>query len=362
MNAGLGALWTRLAEVSPQATIFQTWEWAWSWWQHFSGRLRPLILVARDGQEVEGLAPLVLRSVRPFGIRKVELMGCGVSDYLDILALPGSEAEVAERLWAFMERDARAWDLIDFQQVPESSPWLETVLRLATERGWPAHLSVQEVCPAVQLPSSWQDFRAGLSKKLRFNLDRSRKLLDRLGPVRVERASGDDASKVLDMLFLLHGRRWIRRGLPGSFAFPRIRAFHRQAARELDKKGRLALRYLAVNGRIGAGLYCFEFRDTVFYYQAGFDPGLARYSPGAVLLGEAIRQAIEGGKRTFDFLRGGEPYKYRWLARDRQNLRLRIGQLTARSRLAWKLSFWQEAAERKVKEAVTPAPAPGGAC
>jgi CelD/BcsL family acetyltransferase involved in cellulose biosynthesis len=360
MNPELAPTWEGLAEASSQATIFQTWEWAWSWWQHLAGRARPLILVVRDGQDEMGLAPLALRSARPFGIRRIELLGCGVSDYLDMLALPGREVEVAERAWAFLEKNAGIWDLVDFQQVPEGSPWPEKLLRLAREQGWQAHLSVQEICPAAQLPASWQDFQAGLSKKLRFNLGRSRKLLDRLGPVRVEKACGRDAAKVLELLFLLHGRRWMRKGLPGSFASPRVRAFHRQAARELESKGRLALYYLAVNGRIGAGLYCFEFRDTVFYYQAGFDPGLARYSPGAIILSEAIRQAIESGKRRFDFLRGAEAYKYRWLARDRRNLRLRIGQPTPRSRLAWKLSFWQEAAERKIRETVASPCAPGG--
>jgi CelD/BcsL family acetyltransferase involved in cellulose biosynthesis len=360
MNPELAPTWERLAEASTHATIFQTWEWAWSWWQHFARRARPLILVARDGQDEVGLAPLALRVLQPFGIRRIELLGCGVSDYLDMLTLPGREVEVAERTWAFLEKSAGAWDLIDLQQVPESAPWLENLLRLAAQRGWPARLSIQEICPAAQLPSNWQDFQSSLSKKLRFNLGRSRKLLDKLGPVRVERARGKDAAKVLELLFLLHGRRWIRKGLPGSFASPKVRAFHRQAARELDSKGRLALYYLAVNGRIGAGLYCFEFRDTVFYYQAGFDPGLARYSPGAVILSEAIRRAIESGKRTFDFLRGAEAYKYRWLASDRRNLRLRIGQPSARSRLAWKLSFWQEAAERRVKEAVASPCVPGG--
>ena len=35
----------------------------------------------------------------------------------------------------------------------------------------------------------------------------------------------------------------------------------------------------------------------------------------------AMTAAIEEGLRTFDFLRGAEPYKYRWGARDRWNLR-----------------------------------------
>jgi CelD/BcsL family acetyltransferase involved in cellulose biosynthesis len=43
--------------------------------------------------------------------------------------------------------------------------------------------------------------------------------------------------------------------------------------------------------------------------QAGFEPGLARFRPGAVLLGYAIEHAIEEGNEVFDFLRGEHRYK-----------------------------------------------------
>jgi CelD/BcsL family acetyltransferase involved in cellulose biosynthesis len=37
-----------------------------------------------------------------------------------------------------------------------------------------------------------------------------------------------------------------------------------------------------------------------------------------------LRQAIEAGKRRFDFLRGDEPYKYEWGATDEPIQRLLV--------------------------------------
>jgi CelD/BcsL family acetyltransferase involved in cellulose biosynthesis len=53
-------------------------------------------------------------------------------------------------------------------------------------------------------------------------------------------------------------------------------------------------------------------------------------SPGMVLVAQSIRDAIEGGRRYFDFLRGDEPYKCRLTKSSRKTVTL----LVARSFLA----------------------------
>jgi CelD/BcsL family acetyltransferase involved in cellulose biosynthesis len=48
-----------------------------------------------------------------------------------------------------------------------------------------------------------------------------------------------------------------------------------------------------------------------------FDPAFERLSPGKLAFLHAIEAAIAEGCDTFDLLRGDEPYKYDWGARDR---------------------------------------------
>jgi hypothetical protein len=46
--------------------------------------------------------------------------------------------------------------------------------------------------------------------------------------------------------------------------------------------------------------------------KVGFDPAFARFSPGRVLLGEAIARAFDGGLRRVELGGGTEPYKLAW--------------------------------------------------
>ena len=55
---------------------------------------------------------------------------------------------------------------------------------------------------------------------------------------------------------------------------------------------------------------------TVYYYLGGFSSELSRFGPGNVLFARAMQRGIDRDYRVFDFLRGAEPYKYRWGATD----------------------------------------------
>jgi CelD/BcsL family acetyltransferase involved in cellulose biosynthesis len=74
--------------------------------------------------------------------------------------------------------------------------------------------------------------------------------------------------------------------------------------------------------RVGEVQYNLSAKGRVHAYLSGFDPQWSRFSPGAVLLGYSIRQAIEEGAIEFDFLRRPEPFKYAWGAHDRFNREL----------------------------------------
>ena len=81
-----------------------------------------------------------------------------------------------------------------------------------------------------------------------------------------------------------------------------------------------------------AALLAFWYGENALFYQTGWDPdsGVARMSPGMVLVAQCIRDSIEGGFRYFDFLRGDEAYKCRLTKSSRNTVTL----LVARSLLA----------------------------
>ena len=322
--AGLAALepeWQTLASVCATAAIFQTWEWNAAWWKHFGRYGRRLRLVTfRDAEgTLVGLAPLMTSFWYATPLRRLSFLGTGTSDYLDVLAAPGWEQEVAESLYTYLETTG-GWQIADFQQLRvgsflrEQFPPATNCLTVLDTLG--------EACPYLPLPSDWDALLRGLGKKTRANVGYYDRALTKVydveaGPVTDEA----DLDHEMARLFELHARRWNQRWLPGVFAGKRVQAFHRDAARRLLRQNWLRLFYLRLDGVTQASLYCFGYGNRFCYYQGGFEPTLARLSLGTVLTARAMQAAVAENREVFDFLRGDEPYKAKWTAHSHRNLR-----------------------------------------
>lgn len=329
--AGCEAGWRQItAAPGSRATVFQSWDWARAWWKHFGApvRRRLWVLEFSDNGQVIGYAPFYLPP-HPAPLRPLRLIGTGPSDYNDVVVLPGREADVAGALRAFLRDQRRDWDWLDVPQLRPESALLTGLegeeTRPAAARPLRRFFSPGETCPWVPLPASWDMFRATLGKKMRANVGYYDRQVGKLFEAHFRLATPETLAGDLDAFFALHQRRWNRRWLPGAFAARRARAFHEDVCARLLAAGHLRLHTLALDGEIQAALQCFQFNDRCAYYLGGFEPSLARLSIGTVLTGRAIRHAIEADHAAeFDLLRGDEPYKYRWGARDRHNVRLGI--------------------------------------
>lgn len=341
---GLRPEWSALLERCPEASPFQSPEWLLAWWRHLrGGRLRTLAF-RKEGRLV-ALAPLVVRSYFALPLRRICFLGTGATDYLDILAETGAATAAAEAMLEHFSRHRQGWGFVDLQQLPPAS-------RLSGERladPLRGEARLQEVCPYLPLETAFPDC---LPSRMRSNLRYYRRRLEReLGEVRFETARQDTLTELLEALFRLHQTRWRRRGLPGCFGGRRVQAFHREAAAGFLARGWLRLHALRIRGEVCAVLYCFVRGMRGYYYGGGFQPSLAAYSPGTLLTGYAIEDAQHHGAAEFDFLRGGERYKYLWGARDRQNRRLLAWHPAFPGSLAPTLVARETAVEHAVKQA-----------
>jgi len=64
--------------------------------------------------------------------------------------------------------------------------------------------------------------------------------------------------------------------------------------------------------------------ETLYCYLQGSAPAHEKLSPGVLLIGAVIEEAIAAGVRALDFLRGREPYKLWWGARERATYRRKL--------------------------------------
>lgn len=336
--------WNDLLARSRSESVFLAWEWMHAWWRHFGGRRSLRILAARDGRRLVGVLPLALEPpVAPLGLRTLGFLGTErvSSEYLDLFASPDREREAADAILESLLGTTEEWDWL---RMTDLLPDAAAGERFAAAPGCLVARAAGQRCPRLELPTSYEGYLASLSHKTRGMLRQLRRKLAARGATWETAIDEAGARKALAALYDLHARRWAARGLSGNFVDPRVRAFHEDLVGSWAGAGVVRLHTLRLDGRLLACLYALEWKGTLFYYQSGFDPvppdpalKLAGYSPGFVLLGHVIEDAIARGLRAFDFLRGPETYKLRFGAEPRETWTLTLvppGHARARGALA----------------------------
>ena len=296
-------VWDGLVAATRLRSPFLSWTWQREWAHVFAEERRLEIHGVEDGSG--GLVALLPLYESAPGTWQI-LGGADVSDYLDLMAVQGREEEAWMALLQSRTAERVEWEL---HAVPAASITVTALPQLAAAYGLAASVAVEERCPVLALPSSWETYLASLSGKHRHELMRKMRRLQRDAPdARVSSASAPaEIEARLGDFFHLH-----RRSLAGKARFmdSRMERFFRRVLIAFAERGAARLWFLDTPASAIAAFVTIEWDGTVGLYNSGFDPERAALSPGVVLLAHVVRDAIARGRRTFDFLRGEERYKY----------------------------------------------------
>jgi hypothetical protein len=298
------------------------------WWTIYGRTDRLHVLVARDGDDrLVGIAPLKKRRLSIFGVRLgevVEFIGTGgdvTPERLDFIIRPGLEAVVAAAMVDVLYEDPSVAG-IDLKPLAAASPVRPHLQAALGDHGsHPVGETPHSVCPVLTLPATWEAFQHGRSKNYRKKMGeyQRRCVRDYDATVRWSTTPAE-LSRDMAVLIDLHTRRWY--GTSRAFRTPEYIEFHRRFAAWLLAEGCLRLFVLESTDGPLAALYCFAQGGRYYFYQSGRDPERSRHRPGLVLMHAAIQQAIAEGVELFDFLSGGEAYKYIWAGEEQASVHL----------------------------------------
>ena len=344
--------WDDLFAVARPLSPFLTWEWMYAWWLCY-GRSDPnthlAMVTVSDGPDLVALLPTCVRPSRfvGTGLRTLTFLGTRPesSDYLDLIHRDPRDTDV----WGVILETVRSHlrlDRIRLDAVLDTSMTATRVPALAAAAGLSCRTSHQQTCPYLPIDGEWNDYLLGRGARFRQNLRRrTRRLFERNATFDWVTEPTDLAGTVRT-LFDLHHRRFARKGTSTRFLFQTRGAFHTRVSRWLLDRDALRLFRLRVEGKTVAALYCVTHSGRLFFYQSGLDPAWEPYSAGTVLMGQVLRHAHDHGLSEFDFLRGGEAYKFQWTTHARDLVQLDVG-LTRKGDAAAAVAHTVSAARRR---------------
>lgn len=351
--------WNALIEQA-DGTVFQTFEWQQSWWKYFGSSHRLHCLVFHSGATTIGIAPLFTEFVRYAGVplaRRLQFIGRGLSDYLQVISLPGYEKTVLSALVQHLRSNSHEWDIFDLEDVNESSPSCSLLPALLREAGLPVYRYRGNVCPQVTLPTTAQMLMQSLGPTTGYNFRRKFKRLQSNFKSEVElyRRETDDLRAAVDAFCAIHGARWKSQGHPSAFDDDHHRAFHLEVVTKFAKRDWLRMFFLRIDGTPSAVSFSFNYKKRIYMYQSNAygSEEVMKCSPGFLVRSIAMVEGISEGMQVFDFMRGDEPYKYKeWKASDTQNWLIRTASPRTFGRIRFRLYLLSELAGKSISRGI----------
>lgn len=285
-----------------------------------------MILLAKDGEKIVAIAPLMCSFYKLFGLglRKIEFLGTEHTDYRNFI-LTEKKSESMRLFLKYLSK--LNWDCLEFGNIPETAESIGA-LRGMLGKTRVQNEKVSSVCFYIPLRVSWNDFLKERGGNMRRNLRRRMKRLEEEHTVTFRRqANINSVQQDIDAFVYLHQKRWRLKGFEGSFGSdPRFRDFILDISKCFAEKKWLNLSFLTADDEPVSAALSFEYNGTMYYYHPAYNPAYSKFGVGNLLTMHLIEDSIRKGLAKFDFLAGTESYKRSWTPLTRNNLEVRYVQ------------------------------------
>jgi len=239
-----------------------------------------------------------------------------ISDFLDILVREADLEPFLDALFAHLTGPhATQWKTLDWVNLLETTPTLLALEKAAVKYNLSFHQERIQPAPVITLPDDFDVYLESLDNRYRREL--IRKMRNALGYfIPVEWYDVDDKnsldSEVDDFITMMREEE-----NKDTFLTDEMVAQIHAIAKITFEAGYLKLSFLKVGKEKAAGYLNFDFDNRIWVYNSCIARKFDRLSPGIVLMGFIIQDAIEKGRVEFDLMRGDEEYKYNLGGQDR---------------------------------------------
>jgi hypothetical protein len=277
------------------------------WWQIFQNNNKQLFIVSNTEKSM--IAPLIEENGLITFVGDKDLV-----DYQDFIFKEDVSFELLKDFFDYCFNNLNA-KIIKFESIQETSPTLKIIKELQINSEFFIKISDEDVAPFINLPQSWEQFLFFLSKKNRHEIKRKlRRFENEDNTETLVISDKKDVIPVLNDLIELMKQDEKKR----IFFTEERQFFFRKTVKLFSEKGLLKFIITKVDNIISAGSINFNNGYSNLLYNSGYNFDHKSLSIGLINHIENIKICIENGVKVFDFLRGGEDYKYRLGASDKK--------------------------------------------
>ncbi len=359
--------WNVLLQNTPKASFFHTLDWLKLYWKHFGSSQILRVLIVRSEGNVIGIVPFCVHRER-YQVGKVRVLTYPLSDwgmwYGPIGPNPAATMHMAVQ---HLHHTPRNWDMIDLRWAHAPTGRLCSTAQALAAADWqPQMAAYQEGALIRTADTDYPQYFATRSKKLRHEIRRQTRALDRCGKVTFERhrpapaSQGDGAPRwdFYEDCLRISKKSWQGDSTTGNtLCHDHVREFLRDSHALAAKLGMLDIALLKLDGIAVAFQYNYQYHGEVYGLRMGFDRDFTKQGVGKVLLSQMIEDSFERNDVSINLGGGDYQYKHRYQTHQETSYRF-----TCYPSLAWRpqgvrLSRWlkQRLAKPKQAEKATPA-------
>jgi len=276
--------------------------WLEAWWQAFGSGAELHLRAVRQGENIIGVAPLLLRG----GVASI-VGSADVCDYLDFVIAPGKESDFFTALLDNLKQEGI--NNLDLKPLRPDSTVLTHLIDTARNRKYEVLCQEEEVTVELDLPATWDEYLAILTKKQRHEVRRKLRRLQAAGNIdyRCIEVSKGAAGSFMDTFLELFSKS---REEKANFMSPKMESFFRSLAETMAEVGLLRSGIVELDTIPIAMTMGFDYRDSHYLYNSAYDPHYNSLSVGLLCKVLCLKESIKRAKKKWDFLKGGEHYKY----------------------------------------------------
>ncbi len=298
----LTSYWLASPNSSVWNCLFVLPPWLEVWWHEFGCEAELYLAAVRNGGTIIGIAPLLIKGSEASFIGSTD-----VCDYLDFIIVPGREVDFLNILLDDLGR--RGISRLNLRPLRLNSTVLTHLIGIARDRNCEVSCKVEDISLKLDLPPTWQEYLRILTQKQRHEVRRKLRRFSEAGDVNYRIAEDSESVSQSIALFLKLFKE--SRQDKAIFLTARMESFFTSIAKAMGQAGLLRLGILELNALPVAAVMCFDYNNTVFLYNNGYDLQYSSLSPGLISKVLCIKDSIEKGRGIFDFLKGAEEYKHR---------------------------------------------------